>query len=93
MNTAAAIILICTMDMGKFGTAPLAIKIDEVKGTATIATTECSLKAITAEFAINCTAADGSKLTYIINRGTGEIVATTHAEGVTLHGKCTPRAF
>ena len=85
--------LICTMDMGNLGTAPLGIKIDEANGTATIASTECPLTAITAEFAINCTAADGSKLTYIINRGTGEIVATSHAEGVTLHGKCTPRAF
>jgi hypothetical protein len=91
MNT--ALILVCTMNLGQFGSSPLGIKIDEANGTATIASTECPLTTTPAEFAIHCTAADRSKLTYIINRGTGEIVATSPAEGATLHGKCTPRAF
>jgi hypothetical protein len=85
----ASITLICTMNMGTLGTAPLAIQIDEAQGTATIATTVCPLEKSSAlKIVIRCESADGTMLTYVIDRLTGEIVAQSHAEQVTLTGKC-----
>lgn len=84
------IALICTMDMGTLGTAPLAVTIDEANLTATVTTSKCQLvEASALKFVIHCTARDGTVLTYDIDRSTAMIVAQSHAEGVTLSGHCT----
>ena len=63
--------------------------LNEALSTLAIATTVCPVEKSSAlKIVIRCESADGTMLTYVIDRLTGEIVAQSHAEQVTLTGKC-----